>query len=86
MIPKKISPPLAGGGRLVLLSTPTVRRHSLSTDLGVIVTALDGGALALPHQGGGSRPGKFQIVLVRILEGRFFEMKVRVLLKSVGHP
>jgi hypothetical protein len=30
--------------------TPSVRRHSLSTDLSVIMTALDGGALTLPHQ------------------------------------
>ena len=31
--------------------TPTVRRHSPSTDFGVIMTALDGGALSLPLKG-----------------------------------
>ena len=35
------------------LVTPSVRRHSLSTDLSVIMTALDGGALTLPPRGGG---------------------------------
>jgi hypothetical protein len=32
--------------------TPTVRRHSPSSDASVIMTALDGGALTLPRQGG----------------------------------
>jgi hypothetical protein len=48
--------------------TPTVRRHSLSTELGVIITALDGGALPLPlkrlcrngkQRGRGSQVPKF---------------------------
>jgi hypothetical protein len=43
---------MKGRGNQSILSTPTVRRHSLSTDLGVIMTALDGGALTLPHQRG----------------------------------
>jgi hypothetical protein len=48
-----------GDQKVFILSTPTVRRHSLGTDLGVIMTALDGGALTsvasrtdLPHRRG----------------------------------
>ena len=35
------------------LFTPTVRRHSPSSDASVIMTALDGGARTLPNPGGG---------------------------------
>ena len=38
--------------KICSILTPTVRRHSLSTDLDVIMTALDGGALTLPHRRG----------------------------------
>jgi hypothetical protein len=41
----------------MILFTPSVRRHSPSSDLGVIMTALDGGALSLPPQWAGLGEG-----------------------------
>ena len=69
----KISPPHGGRGRrgggtqkVYILSTPTVRRHSPSSDASIIMTALDGGALALPHQRGRVLWGDLKIFFVNL--------------------
>ena len=51
------------GGPDCFLSTPTVRRHSPSSDASVIMTALDGGARTLPHRRGRGLQGRFEIFL-----------------------
>ena len=58
---------------ITIYPIPSVRRHSPSTDLGVIMTALDGGALTLPSlPGPWNGEGEEKLKLALILEGEGF--------------